>query len=115
KLYWESETFAPLPRREFTKRSDYNVLMRTNRHQITDYGHVHDLDDAKVIRTAEKDSILVWEKGRNMYTKVDDSRCLAAVNWWNANRGYWVDVRAVWDDIMDEYDYINIARKIEDK
>ncbi|WP_417590207.1 DUF6607 family protein [Owenweeksia hongkongensis] len=115
KTYWESETFAPLPRREYTTRSDYNVLMRTNRHQITDYGHLHDLDDAKIIRTEAKDSILVWEKGRNKYTKVDDSRCAAAVSWWETNREYWVDVRVVWDDVMEENDYINIAPKADNK
>jgi len=113
--YWESITDAPLPRREYTTRSDYNVLMRTNHHEITEYGHMHELDDAKVVRTEDKDSILVWEKGRNKYTKVDDSRCTAAVNWWNENREYWVDVRAVWDEVMEENDYINIAQKAENK
>ena len=31
KHYWENTTDAPLPRREYTKRSDYNVMKRTNR------------------------------------------------------------------------------------
>ena len=113
--YWESRTDAPLPRREYTTRSDYNVLVRTNHHEITDYGHIHDLDDAKVVRDEDKDSVLVWEKGRNKYTKVDDSRCSAAAEWWKNNRQYWVDVREVWNEIMEENDYINIAVKAENK
>ena len=34
KSFWENETPAPLPRREFSKRKDYNVLIRNNRHEI---------------------------------------------------------------------------------
>merc|ERR1711991_861759 len=32
KSFWENQTSAPLPRREFSKRKDYNVLVRNNRH-----------------------------------------------------------------------------------
>lgn len=115
KKYWESTVIAPLPRREHTKRSDYNVMQRNNKHKITSYGHVHELDNAKIIRTEEKDSILVWEKGMNTYTKVDDSRCKKAQDWWPSNRAYWTDVRAVWTDVIAEHNYINITKKIEDK
>ena len=38
KSFWENQTSAPLPRREFSKRKDYNVLVRNNRHEITNYG-----------------------------------------------------------------------------
>lgn len=34
KNYWESNADAPLPRREYTTRNDYNVLNRNNRHEI---------------------------------------------------------------------------------
>ena len=34
KSYWENTTDAPLPRREYTKRSDYNITVRGNRHEI---------------------------------------------------------------------------------
>ncbi|MGB0178043.1 MAG: DUF6607 family protein, partial [Owenweeksia sp.] len=115
KDYWESQVFAPLPRREYTKRSDYNVMLRNNKHKITSYGHVHELDNAKVIRTKEKDSTLVWEKGLNTYTKVEDSRCDAAKNWWKENRVFWVDVRQVWGELIAENDYINLKWKVEDK
>ena len=115
KDYWESQVLAPLPRREFTKRSDYNVMLRTNKHKITSYGHVHELDNAKVIRSENKDSTLVWEKGLNTYTRVDDSKCEAARQWWQTNRDYWVDVRHVWDELIAENDYINLEWKVEDQ
>jgi len=115
KKYWESQVYAPLPRREFTKRSDYNVMLRNNKHKITSYGHVHELDNAKVIRTEGKDSILVWEKGMNTYTKVADNKCQLAVDWWKDNREFWVDVRQVWDEVIASNDYINLKLKVEDK
>lgn len=115
KKYWESRTAAPLPRREYTKRSDYNVMMRNNKHQVTPYGHLHEQDNAKVIRSAEKDSILAWEKGMNIYTKVEDSKCEAARKWWANNRAFWVDVRASWDEMIAEKEYINIADKVDNK
>jgi hypothetical protein len=115
KKYWESRTAAPLPRREYTKRSDYNVMLRNNKHQITSYGHLHELDNAKVVRTEEKDSVLVWEKGLNTYTKVDDIQCEAARNWWKVNRMYWLDVRMVWDAVIAEHAYINIKGKVDNQ
>ena len=50
KSYWENITFAPLPRREYSKRSDYNVTIRGNRQEITKNGWIHDQNNAKVIR-----------------------------------------------------------------
>ena len=51
KSYWENTTDAPLPRRERTKRSDYNVTERGSRVEIMDYGWLHDQDNRKIIRT----------------------------------------------------------------
>lgn len=115
KKYWESRTAAPLPRREYTKRSDYNVMMRNNKHKITSSGHLHELDNAKVVRSENKDSVLVWEKGMNTYTKVEDSKCNEAKKWWTANRAYWVDVRTVWDNVIAENQYINLKVKVDNQ
>ena len=42
KSYWENSSYAPLPRREYTKRDDYNIMIRGNRHEITNDGWIHD-------------------------------------------------------------------------
>ncbi len=115
KKYWESRVAAPLPRREYTKRSDYNVMIRNNKHIITDYGHLHELDNAKVKRSPEADSVLVWEKGLNKYTKVEDSRCLPAVDWWKENKVFWDDARLVWSELIEKHSYVKIERKINGK
>lgn len=115
KKYWESQTAAPLPRREYTKRSDYNVMLRNNKHKITATGHLHELDNDKVVRTQGRDSVLVGEKGLNTYTKVGDSKCEAARNWWKANRAFWVDVRSVWDEVIAQNNYINLKSKVDNQ
>ena len=51
---WQSaETWRPLPRREFSKRSDYQVLLASNRHTITPNGRVHDQDNSKLVQAAK--------------------------------------------------------------
>lgn len=94
KSYWENATSAPLPRREYTKRSDYNVTYRRNRQEITPTGWIHDQDNDKIIRkNGKEDVVLAQEKGHNTYTRVDNSRCDAAQQWWDKNRGLWKKVR----------------------
>jgi hypothetical protein len=101
KHYWESVADAPLPRREYTKRSDYNVLRRRNRHILTDYGFLHEQDNIKLIRAEGKpDEELVQEKGLNMYKRVDDAEAgMPGKVWWEAHRPFWREVLAVWSDI----------------
>ena len=101
KHYWESVADAPLPRREYTKRSDYNVLRRRNRHILTDYGFLHEQDNIKIIRAEGKpDEELVQEKGLNMYKRVDDAEAgMPGKVWWEAHRPFWREVLAVWSDI----------------
>ncbi|MDH7914098.1 DUF6607 family protein [Winogradskyella sp. SYSU M77433] len=116
KSYWENTTTAPLPRREYTKRSDYNVTLRGNRHEITNYGWLHDQDNAKVVREkGEEDVILANEKGYNTYVKVDDSRCQAAQNWWKAHQDKWATVRAKWDEVYSRDKDLVLENKVDNK
>ncbi|MEP1782641.1 DUF6607 family protein [Reichenbachiella sp.] len=113
--YWESKTDAPLPRREFSTRKDYNVMTRVNRHEITDFGWVHEQDNDKVIRTEVEDVLLAQEKGWNSYTKTGGHKCDVAKKWWNKNQVYWADVRLVWGELFAQKETIAINMKVEDK
>ncbi|MEX6626176.1 DUF6607 family protein [Tenacibaculum salmonis] len=116
KSYWESTTDAPLPRREYTKRNDYNVTERGNRHEITNYGWVHDQDNKKIIRkTGEKDIILASEKGYNTYVKVADSRCKASQNWWIKNNTKWKLARNKWNKVFAKKTNLSLKRKVKNK
>lgn len=116
KSYWENTATAPLPRREATTRNDYNLTIRGNRHELTDYGWVHDQDNKKVIRKpGNEDVILAEEKGLNTYTKVDDSRCKAAAEWWVENSAVWSNVREGWGKIFAKKQDLVLKSKVQDK
>lgn len=113
--FWHSKTFGPLPRREYSHRSDYNVLYRNNRIELTEYGWLHEQDNTKIIRSAEGDEILAEEKGFNVYKLQEDSKCDAAVKWWENNKEYWALVREEWGKVYGQKKGVNLAIKIDDK
>ncbi|MGV6831640.1 MAG: DUF6607 family protein [bacterium] len=116
KSFWENTTDAPLPRREYTKRSDYNVTARGNRHEITSYGWLHDQDNDKIIRESGADDILLAkEKGYNTYVKVDNSRCQAAQDWWKENSTKWQLVRNKWDEVFARNKELFLHAKVDNK
>jgi hypothetical protein len=116
KSYWENITPAPLPRRELTVRSDYNLTMRGNRHEITDFGWVHDQDNKKIVRQNNKnDVIIAEEKGYSSYVQVEDSRCFAADKWWKENSKKWTNVRDKWNEIYTRNQDLSLKNKVNNK
>ncbi|WP_166382035.1 DUF6607 family protein [Polaribacter sp. 11A2H] len=116
KNYWENETTAPLPRREYTKRSDYNITLRGNRHEITNYGWVHDQDNSKIIRKEGKeDVVLAKEKGYNTYVRVADSKCKASADWWKTKNDKWQLVRNKWNEVYGRNTDLLLETKVEFK
>ena len=99
--FWTNTANAPLPRREHTVRKDYNVLKRTNTHEITNSGWIHNQDNEKIVRSDnDTDFVLAKEKGYDTYTKVDDSKCVIAKNYWKKNAMIWKKVRDKWETIF---------------
>lgn len=116
KSYWENITDAPLPRREYTKRSDYNITVRGNRQEITKEGWVHDQNNDKVIREEGKEDVLLAkEKGYNTYVRVDDSKCKAAAYWWTKHQEKWSLVRKKWDVVYSQNRNLALEAKVDNK
>jgi hypothetical protein len=113
--FWLSEADSPLPRREFTKRSDYNVLHRRNLIQLTNDGWMFEQDNQKIVRSEAGDKLLAWEKGFEKFEKSDEARFDQARQWWEAQKGYWADVRNVWAEISSERSQLSIQKKVDDK
>ncbi len=114
KYYWENTTDAPLPRREYSKRNDYNVLQRTNRIQFTPEGWLHEQDNKKLIRhDGIKDTLLAEEKGYNKYIKVDDNKCAIAAQFWKEHRLFWNAVRAAWEETLASKKVIHLQSKAD--
>ena len=116
KTYWESESNAPLPRREYTQRSDYNITLRRNKHIITKDGWIHDQDNDKIIHEKRKDGVLLaQEKGFNTYKRVNVKRCQGAVDWWVENEKYWALVRESWSDLYSKNKNLELNEKVDGK
>jgi len=99
---WTSDlTWRPLPRREYTQRSDYNVLMAVNRHTIVPGGWTHEQDNTKAVRDSEGNVavLLVREAGFNDYRRVNQADAIdftPAYDYWQRTAAYWARVRAQW-------------------
>ena len=115
KSYWENITPAPLPRREYTKRSDYNMTLRGNRHEITNYGWLHDQDNQKINIDENGKNVVALEKGLNFYKRVDDEKCLPAKKWWQKNKNKWEIVRSKWSDVYSENKKLTLKDNVNNK
>ena len=110
---WMSqETWRPLPRREFSVRDDYDVLIGTNRHTITLNGWSQEEDNLKVLtgraRDRAKDGRLLpdyevrgREVGFNRYERIIDFDFQPAKRYWERTSYFWSKVRERWESIME--------------
>ncbi len=115
KTFWQNTSDAPLPRREYSIRNDYNILRRTNRIILTNDGWVHEQDNQKIIRNKGIDKLLVEEKGINSYKKTEDSKCAAAKAYWEKNKEYWAKVRAAWEEYLSAHSSVALKDVVDGK
>ena len=115
KHYWEQSTYSPPPRRERKRSNEYNVMRRGNRHEITNYGWLHEQDNEKINRQATGDQLIVREKGWNTYTKVADTQCRLAQEWWKDNRNFWSLVRKEWNSIFAKQTDLVLKKTVDKK
>lgn len=116
-VFWLNSADAPLPRREFTKRQDYNIMNRTNRIVVSDEKYVHEQDNKKIIRTPGKaDSLLAEEKGYNTYVRLPEADCAGAKSFWTAAQSdFWTEVREIWEEKLSSATNVKIVPAIAGK
>ena len=118
--YWQSETtWRPLPRREFSIRSDYQALVGSNRHVITPTGWIHEQENAKrrVPGPGEADTApryLSKEIGLNRYQRIRDHDFSAGDAYWEKTSPYWSEVRRAWREIHAAHDVFEVAGRHDD-
>ncbi|MFA7237567.1 MAG: DUF6607 family protein [Phycisphaeraceae bacterium] len=113
--YWESNlTARPLPRREYTTRDDYQILMARNRHEITPTGWAHHEDNYKLApgSKGQPDRVLARENGLNIYTRGDDEELADARKWWENHQRFWSVVTAAWDQLYASDQPITIRKDV---
>jgi hypothetical protein len=107
---WTSgRTWRPLPRREYTKRDDYQLINGENRHTITPQGWAHEQDNTKVVRTESgRDIPLVREFGFNEYRRIQGYDFEPAPAYWRSTSSFWEAVRNRWDSELARYGSITL-------
>ena len=115
KSYWENTNYAPLPRREYSKRNDYNIMLRTNRHEITDSGWVHDQDNKKILKKEDEEIVLAEEKGLSPYKRVSSKKCAKALEWWTNNEEKWSSVRNEWETVYNKKQSLTLNSSVDGK
>ena len=107
-------TWRPLPRREYTRRSDYNALDVVNRHTIVRGGWTHEQFNTKVLRGADGSrSEIAREFGFNDYQKDTDVDFGPAYRYWEATAGYWARVRAHWDRFLAQAPGVHLKMPLD--
>jgi hypothetical protein len=108
---WQSHvTWRPLPRREYSTRGDYDVLLAVNRHAITPWGWVHEQDNTKWDRAnTTGQPYVARELGVNEYRRISNFNFAPARAYFERTRGYWAGVRAAWDHELAGREPVEVA------
>ena len=95
---WISEkTPRPLPRREFSVRSDYELLNGVNKITVMSWGWVmEELND----KLASQNIFIGSEFGIARYQKIRDFNFKPAYQYWDDTGEYWKTVRSEWNNYM---------------
>lgn len=111
---WQgNQTRRPLPRREYTKRKDYEVFMGVNRHTLTPTGWVHEQDNFKQVSTTGQ--VLCREVGLNQYFKTQEVDFTEVKKYWSNHNQYWSKVSKMWEQRMEGSDQISLYKEQDGK
>lgn len=106
---WTSDrSWRPLPRREYSKRDDYNAINAENRHTITPTGWTHEQDNSKVVRGPDGNQVLTREFGFNDYRRTQTIDFAPARRYWQSTESFWAEVRAVWSARLAETGWLRL-------
>jgi hypothetical protein len=96
-----ADTWRPLPRREWSVRNDYQVLLGTNRHTISATGWTQEENNLKAVLTAQREiapaqPYLAREYGMARYERLREADFAAADRYYERTRVFWDRVRGTW-------------------
>lgn len=108
---WQSATtWRPLPRREYSTRKDYDVLLALNRQTITPWGWVHEQDNTKWDRNdTSGNPYVARELGVNEYRRTSSFDFAPARAYYERTRRYWAAVRDVWANALAGKQPVEVA------
>jgi len=99
------DTWRPLPRREWSVRDDYQILLGTNRHTVGPTGWVQEENNLKTVLTPDRaiDSTkpyLAREYGVARYERLRDADFASADRYYEKTKAFWDQVRDAWSQVF---------------
>ncbi|HEY5808714.1 MAG TPA: DUF6607 family protein, partial [Povalibacter sp.] len=99
------ETWRPLPRREWSVRDDYHLLVGTNRHTVEATGWVQEENNLKTVLNANREvdtgrPYVAREYGVARYERIRDADFAAADHYYERTRKFWDQVRDEWNEVF---------------
>jgi hypothetical protein len=112
------DTWRPLPRREWSVRSDYQVLVGTNRHTINSTGWLQEENNLKVAigsdrRLRSANPYIGREYGVARYERMRNADFAAADAYFGATRVFWDRVRDTWSDAFARQGTITLKGPVD--
>ena len=116
------ETNRPLPRREYSVRSDYQILKGVNTVTVTLGSWYHEQNNLKaVVKASGKVSdfkvseYLSGETGLNRYERIRDFDFSEGKKYWESTKDYWREVRLKWKAVIKSKDSLRLKTKVYGK
>ena len=112
------ETWRPLPRREWSVRKDYQVLLGTNRHTINANGWVQEENNLKTVLTDDRkiDSshpYVAREYGVARYSRIQGYDFAAADEYYHRTRPFWSGVLSTWTQMFAAHPQITLRAPVD--
>lgn len=112
------DTWRPLPRREWSVRKDYQVLLGTNRHTINATGWTQEENNLKMVLTPQRTldptrPYVAREYGVARYSRIRDYDFAAADEYYQRTRPFWTGVLATWHELFANHPQITLRAPVD--
>ncbi len=101
------DAWRPLPRREYTVRNDYQVLLGSNRHIILPTGWVHEQQNNKVVLGKDAkpnitNPVIAREMGFNRYERIKGYDFTLGDTYLKKTEPFWREIRQQWTNLSQQ-------------
>ncbi len=112
------ETWRPLPRREWSVRSDYQVLVGTNRHTVMPTGWLQEENNLKLALDGEgkpREALpyLAREYGLARYDRIRNYDFSRGKDYFDKTEPFWREVRAAWNRIFKSSGGARLSKPVD--
>ncbi len=112
------DTWRPLPRREWSVRKDYQVLLGTNRHTIDAMGWVQEENNLKAVLTDDRTieaghPYRAREYGVARYSRIRGYDFAAANAYYERTRPFWNGVLSTWTQLFAAHPQITLRAPVD--